>query len=132
MTRLLEVAAQVGQDFHGEISQRCLRSLDDLPWVTGRNRHAEVFTHFLPRRFLGLDQVLLRMCSPRKGIEMSNQIADIGIMRIWLETQLVLQSLGECENQVDCRDLSQQIFLDESWAFIDVNPNISCQITGLN
>jgi hypothetical protein len=58
---------------------------------------------------------------------------DIGVVGVGLEAELVLEGYGECEDEVDTRDLAEEIFLAKiTFSFLNVNPEVSCEVAALN
>jgi hypothetical protein len=67
------------------------------------------------------------------GVEVVGESRDIGVVGVRLETEFVLEGYGECEDEVDTRDLAEEIFFAEiAFSFLDVNPKVSGEVTALN
>jgi hypothetical protein len=99
---LINVRRQVVEDFQRKVTQRFLRSLDELPGIRFGERDTQVFTGCLPERLpRGLKTVAV-MGIFGKGVEVTDQPREIFISDIRLETKLVFEGDSECQDEVHC------------------------------
>ncbi len=108
----VDVAGEMVQDFERQVTKGLLGALDPLAGVRLGECDTEVFTN-------SLDLLLFsrpgdfEIGSAGKGIEVFDAIAEIRVVDTRFEAEPVLDGAGKGVEEVECRELVEQILLSE-------------------
>lgn len=129
---LFNVRTEISQDFNRQVAKWSICSLENLSRVAACHGQTEIFSNSLHFVDLWFDCVFLLVRGICKSVEVIDQTVDIWVVGVWLETKLVLEGDGECENHVDGGNFCEQVlFTKLALAFICVDPNITSEISAL-
>lgn len=97
----VNISAEVVENLEGQISKRLLGALELLARVGLSHRQTEVFTDGLPGRLALREEKVGIFGFLGVGVEMLDQALQVLIVHVGLETQLVLEGVGESDNEVE-------------------------------
>lgn len=102
---LVHEAGHIAQDFKGQVSKRPGRLLDLLARVARGEGDTKILAHALQITRLPRLGLVRRIASGLFGesVEVRNEIRDILVVCVGLETELVLDGDGKCGDEVESR-----------------------------
>jgi hypothetical protein len=129
VVNVLHVAAHVAEDLEREVSQWYFGSLEQFTGIGLGHRHTKELSS-------GLEGVLSSAWLGHIGsfgvrIEMTDEMLEVIVVHVRLETQLVFKRDGVGGDHVQATDFGEKILLPKCWvimAFINVNPDETCEV----